>query len=262
MNDALISIEGLSKSFGGVLAVDSVSLTVSRNRLTGIIGPNGAGKTTLLNLISGLYSPSRGTIRIDGEDVSGMKPHQLARRGLTRTFQNLQIFGSMTALENVLVAIQAPHMGRYLRLALPVRRVRALEERWHEEAMQGLARVGLAGVAHREAANLPYGSLKRLELARAVALRPKCILLDEPAAGCNSAEAAELMDVIREVAAGGVSTVLVEHNMKVVMGICEDIVVLDGGRLLCTGSPATVQADPRVITAYLGTATWGRTGNA
>lgn len=256
MHDAIIDIKGLSKSFGGVLAIDALSLSIRRGRLTGIIGANGAGKTTLLNLICGVFEASSGSIHVDGQDISGLKPHELAQRGITRSFQNLQIFGDMTALENVLIAVQSRYLKNYLRLVLPLKSVRADEKKWHSDALQWLALVGLESVADREAKSLPYGLLKRLELARAIALEPKCILLDEPAAGCNSTEANKLMDVIRSIAGRGVTVVLVEHNMKVVMNLCEEVFVLDRGRLLCSGTPDTVGSDLRVVSAYLGSTNW------
>ena len=248
----LIKIEGVSKAFGGVLAVQDVNLTVSRNLLSGLIGPNGAGKTTLLNLISGVYRPTHGRILFEGSDVTRATPEELVRRGLTRTFQNLQIFTRLTVLENVMVAAQARAMEHLLPLCLPTRRARELDKAGRARAERALASVGLGKEAHRLAEGLPYGVLKRLELARALALEPGCLLLDEPAAGCNPTEANELKDLIRSVADGGVTVVVVEHNMRLIMSICEEIFVLDRGRLLTSGPPKAVQEDARVIAAYLG----------
>jgi len=252
-SNELIRIEGVSKAFGGVLAVQDVNLSLSRNMLSGLIGPNGAGKTTLLNLISGVYRSTRGRILFEGSDVTHAAPEELVRRGLTRTFQNLQIFTRLTVLENVMVAAQARGMRRLLPLCLPTRRARELEETSRAQAERALARVGLEKDAHRLADGLPYGVSKRLELARALALEPRCLLLDEPAAGCNPTEANELKDLIRSVADSGVTVIVVEHNMRLIMSICEEIFVLDRGRLLTYGPPKAVQEDARVIAAYLGT---------
>jgi branched-chain amino acid transport system ATP-binding protein len=251
-SDEVLRVEAVSKSFGGVRAVSDVSLSITRNRLTGLIGPNGAGKTSLLNLISGLYRPTSGRIFFQGADVTRADPEELVARGLTRTFQNLQIFGKLTVCENVMVAAQARDMKRLLPLCLPTVRARRLEAEGRERAEAALARVGLEKEAHRLADGQPYGVLKRLELARALALEPTCLLLDEPAAGCNPTEANELKDLIRAVADAGVTVVVVEHNMRLIMSICEEIFVLDRGALLTSGSPKTVQADSRVIAAYLG----------
>jgi branched-chain amino acid transport system ATP-binding protein len=252
-SDELLRVDSVSKSFGGVRAVDKVSLTVTRNRLTGLIGPNGAGKTSLLNLISGLYRPASGRIFLDGADVTGASPEQLVASGLTRTFQNLQIFGRLSVFENVMVAAHARDMTNLLALCLPTSRARRAEESARARAEAALSKVGLDAEAHRAAEGQPYGVLNRLELARALALEPRCLLLDEPAAGCNPTEANELRDLIRHVADGGVTVVVVEHNMRLIMSICEEIFVLDRGALLTAGTPQQIQQDARVVAAYLGT---------
>ncbi|MBU9697325.1 ABC transporter ATP-binding protein [Rhodobacteraceae bacterium HSP-20] len=248
----LLSIEGLGISFGGVRAVHDVSFGVRPGEIVSVIGPNGAGKTTLFNMISGVYQPGAGKVVLEGEDVTAMSPHLLARRGMCRTFQNLQVFQTMTVLENVISGYHLQESGSVLAdlLNLPAsrRRARAAEE----GARALLGRVGLERAAEREAGSLSYGSLKRLEIARAMALKPKVLLLDEPAAGCNAVETEEIDHLIAEIAASGVAILLVEHDMKMVMRISNHIVVLDHGEKIAEGDPASVSRNPAVIAAYLG----------
>ncbi|MFN4059248.1 MAG: ABC transporter ATP-binding protein [Paracoccus hibiscisoli] len=250
---ALLSIEGLGIGFGGLRAVDDVSFSVRAGEILSVIGPNGAGKTTLFNMISGVYRPDAGRVTLDGQDVTAMEPHLLARRGLSRTFQNLQIFQSMSVLDNAIAGYHLRESGSVLAdlLALPASRRRARDAEAGARAL--LARVGLERAAEREAGNLSYGALKRLEIARALALDPKVLLLDEPAAGCNAVETEEIDHLIAEVAASGVAILLVEHDMKLVMRISNHIVVLDHGEKIAEGDPATVSRNPAVIAAYLGT---------
>lgn len=250
---ALLSIEGLGIGFGGIRAVNDVSFSVRPGETLSVIGPNGAGKTTLFNMISGVYRPDAGRVMLDGQDVTATEPHLLARRGLSRTFQNLQIFQSMTVLDNAIAGYHLRESGSVLAdlLALPASRRRARDAEAGARAL--LARVGLERAAEREAGNLSYGALKRLEIARALALDPKVLLLDEPAAGCNAVETEEIDHLIAEVAASGVAILLVEHDMKLVMKISSHIVVLDHGEKIAEGDPATVSRNPAVIAAYLGT---------
>lgn len=248
----LLSIEGLGISFGGLKAVNDVSFTVKPGEIVSVIGPNGAGKTTLFNMISGVYQPGSGKVMLNGEDVTAMSPHLLARRGMCRTFQNLQVFQSMTVLENVVSGYHLQESGHVLSdlLNLPASRRRARQA--EAGARELLKRVGLERAAEREAGSLSYGSLKRLEIARAMALKPKVLLLDEPAAGCNAVETEEIDHLIAEIAGSGVAILLVEHDMKMVMRISNHIVVLDHGEKIAEGDPASVSRNPAVVAAYLG----------
>jgi branched-chain amino acid transport system ATP-binding protein len=248
----LLSVDGLGKSFGGVRAIEGVSFTIARGAVHSIIGPNGAGKTTLLNLLSGLVPPDTGRIVLDGVDLTGAAPYRMAAAGLGRTFQNLQVFFNMSALENVMT-------GRHLRerdaLWATLLRLPSLvrgEVATRERALQLLAHVGLADWADAPAEAMPYGALKRLEIARALAAEPKLLLLDEPAAGLNATEAQAIDALIKRLAGAGTTVILVEHNMKLVMGVSDHLLVLDRGRVLAEGTPQQIRANPAVIEAYLG----------
>jgi branched-chain amino acid transport system ATP-binding protein len=247
-----LAAESLAIEFGGVQAVDDVSFSVRKAEIFAIIGPNGAGKTTLFNMLSGLYKPRRGRVVLEGEDVTGQPAHLLARRGLSRTFQNLQVFFRMGAAENVMVGRHLHERRNVLAHLLSLPSVMRQNRETRRKAEELLALVGLADVADRSAGTLPYGALKRLEIARALASEPKVLLLDEPAAGCNAVETSEIEAIIRRVAGGGVSVVLVEHDMRLVMNVSDRIHVLANGRTLAEGTAAVVRADPAVIEAYLG----------
>jgi branched-chain amino acid transport system ATP-binding protein len=254
MTPALLSVTALSKAFGGVLAVDQVSFDLQAGRVNSIIGPNGAGKTTLLNLLTGVYAPSAGRVLLEGADVTGLASHQLAARGVARTFQNLQIFFNMSALENVMVGRHLRERTGWLPAMLRWRGLAAGERESREEAAELMRFVGLAEYLEARADAMPYGALKRLEIARALGAKPRLLLLDEPAAGLNQSETRAINALIVQLAGAGVTVVLVEHNMRLVMGVSDHIVVLDYGRKLCEGTAAAVRNDPRVIEAYLGSA--------
>lgn len=248
----LLAVDNVSKSFGGVRAIDCVSFEIRRGTVHSIIGPNGAGKTSLLNMLTGIDVPDSGQIRLNGRDVVGQATHRFAAAGIARTFQNLQVFFNMTALENVMT-------GRHLRercsmwaVLLRTRALRRAEDACRDTARRLLQRVGLAGYEDAPADAMPYGALKRLEIARALATEPQLLLLDEPAAGLNPTEAREIDTLIKRLAADGTTVILVEHNMRLVMEVSDHVLVLDHGRRLAEGTPQQVACDPSVIEAYLG----------
>jgi branched-chain amino acid transport system ATP-binding protein len=238
--EPLLRVQGLTKRFGGVAAVGDVSFDLQAGRIVGLIGPNGAGKTTLVNLVTGVHPATSGRIRFDGQDVGGQRPYQAARRGLSRTFQIVQPFPHMTVLDNV--AAGALYAGRAPNLAQA-----------RDEAMTHLRFVGLHALADEPASALTLPSRKRLELAKSLAMRPKLLLLDEVNAGLNSAEIGAAIDLIRQIAARGITVLLIEHLMKVVFSLCEELLVLHHGELIARGAPDAVAADAKVIEAYLGT---------
>ncbi len=251
---SLLRVEGLSKRFGGVRAVDDLSFTVEPGAIHSVIGPNGAGKTTLFNIVTGIYSASSGRVLFEEQDVTGRAPHALARLGISRTFQNLQVFYNMSALENVMVGRHLHARTDFWPTLLRTQGVRSSDRECRARARELMAFVGLGAYVDADADSLPYGALKRLEIARALATEPRLLLLDEPAAGCNAAETAELDRLINRVAEAGTTVVLVEHDMRLVMGISDHILVLDYGRKLAEGDARTVRNDPQVIEAYLGAA--------
>lgn len=248
----MLRVSNLSCHFGGLKALDDVSLDVDARRITGLIGPNGAGKTTLFNIVTGLLAPSSGTIEIDGRGVSDLRPHRLAQFGLARTFQNIRLFSEMSVIDNVITAMHGSLDYGLGALLLTPWRTRRAESAAREAALRLLARVHLADAAERLAANLPYGAQRRLELARALATRPRLLLLDEPVAGMNPNERAELMQLLRTIHADGIGILIIEHDMHFIMTLCDAIAVLNFGRLIATGTPAEVQRNAAVIEAYLG----------
>ncbi|MDO8606196.1 MAG: ABC transporter ATP-binding protein [Phaeospirillum sp.] len=249
---SLLKVESLSKEFGGVHAVENLTFSVEAGHIHSIIGPNGAGKTTLFNLITGVYTPSSGRVLFQDRLVSGMKPYELAAMGMSRTFQNLQIFFNMKAIENVMVGSHLHLDRRFLPSLLRLPTVTRKDRECRASCAGLMEFVGLNKYLDADAASMPYGALKRLEIARALAAKPKILLLDEPAAGLNATESREIDEVIKRVAASGITVVLVEHDMKMVMGISDQITALDYGRKLAEGTPAEVRENPDVVNAYLG----------
>jgi branched-chain amino acid transport system ATP-binding protein len=247
-----IEVHGVTIRFGGVVALEDVSFAADQGEIFALIGPNGAGKTTLFNIVSGVYRIAQGSIMLKGEDVTGAMPHVLARKGMTRTFQNLQIFSRLSAAENVMVGCHLHENLNPLSHLLGLPSVRRQNRESRKRALELLSFVGIEGRLDTPAGELPYGVLKRLEIARALAVQPAVLLLDEPVAGCNAVETREVGEVIRKVAGSGTTVLLVEHDMHLVMGIADRVHVLNRGRTLAEGRPEVVRSDPQVIEAYLG----------
>lgn len=254
MSKKLLEIKNLVVKFGGVTALNEVNLHVSEGEIAALIGPNGAGKTTVFNIVTGYYTPVSGDVLVDGESVVGLRPYKIARKGLGRTFQNIRLFGDMTAVENVATAADALNKSGLVGSLFGVPRSRRDEKKSLETAMELLTFIGLDHRAHQMAKNLPYGDQRRLEIARALALNPKVLLLDEPAAGFNPQEKVELGNLIRKIRDRGFAVLLIEHDMSLVMKISDRISVLDFGQKIAEGKPEEIQNNQRVIDAYLGVA--------
>lgn len=250
---ALLEVKNLGIAFGGLKAVDNLNLTIEKGQLYGLIGPNGAGKTTVFNMLTGVYKPTSGYFQLDGEKLSGKSPIEINKKGIARTFQNIRLFGNMSILDNVKLGLNNHQKYTVIEGILRLPRYHKEEKAMNERAMELLTVFGLEKDADTLASNLPYGKQRKLEIARALATEPKLLLLDEPAAGMNPNETAELMDTIQLVRKKyNVTILLIEHDMKLVSGICEELMVLNFGTELTHGKPEVVLNNPEVITAYLG----------
>ncbi|MCC6474214.1 MAG: ABC transporter ATP-binding protein [Burkholderiales bacterium] len=249
----LLRALGISKKFGGVRALEGLSFSIRRGEIYGLIGPNGAGKTTLFNLLTGIDAPDAGTFEFDGRPLAGARPHQVARAGIARTFQNIRLFANLSVLENVMIGRHARSRAGVLGAILRDRATRAEEAHIEQRALALLEFTGIAARANDAAGTLSYGEQRRLEIARALASEPLLLCLDEPAAGMNAAEGLALKALIESVRAQGVTALLIEHDMRLVMSVCDRVLVLDQGERIAEGTPREVRSDPAVIAAYLGT---------